>query len=102
MMLVPIDADAAVVQPLVSSVERNVLTDAFLVLGDKMLYSSEGRLFFNGEHKDKVRLRFDTGFIKRANRSQDRFDVASVIAYSGSEDLAVANLGFDLQAFLKD
>src|SRR6266478_5084887 len=101
-MLVPVYADATVVQSFVASVERHVLTDAILVICNELLHAAKRRLFFDGEHEDQVGLCLDSSFIERADRSQDRFYVASVVSDSRGENFAVANLSLDLQAFLKD
>src|SRR6476646_8266440 len=93
-MLIPVDADAAVVQPLVSSIQRDILSDASFVLGDEMFHSAERRFFFNGEYKNKIGLRFDSRFIKCTDRSEYRFNVASVVSDSVGEYFAIANLGF--------
>src|SRR5437762_429923 len=101
-MLIPVDADAAVIQPLVSSVQRDILSDAILVLGDEMLHSTERCFFFDGEYKNKICLRFDPGFIERADRGEYCLDVAGIVSNSWGEDFAITNLRFDLQPFLED
>src|SRR5258705_1665979 len=101
-MLIPVDADAAVVEPFVSAVERDVLADAVLVLGDEMLHSTNRRLLFDGEDKDQIGLRLDSCFIERPHRGKQRFDVSRIVADSRREDFAVPDLSFNLQAFLKD
>src|SRR5438309_1996245 len=100
-MFVPVDPDAAVIQSLVTSVERNVLTNAFLVVRNELLDSAKRRLFFDREHEYQIGLRFDAGFVERANGSKYRFDIARVVSNARRKDFAVANLRFDLQAILK-
>src|SRR5262249_54880304 len=102
MMLIPIDAYAAVVQAFVAAVERDVLPDAISVLADEMFHPRKRGFFFDGEDKDQIGFRLDTCFVESADRCENRFDVASIVADSGSVNLAVPNLGFDLQTRLKD
>src|SRR2546425_8692171 len=101
-MLIPIDADAAVVQSFEASVECDVLPDAVFVFTDEMLDAAERRFFFDCEDIDEIRFRLDSCFIECADRCKNRFDVASVVADARGIYLAVTNLGFDLQARLKD
>src|SRR5689334_24429633 len=100
MKLVPVDADAAIGQALVAAVERDVLADAVAVLFDELLCAAERRLLFGGEDEDQVAFRFNAGLVYGADRSQQRFDVAGVVADAGRKDFAVADLGLDRQAVL--
>src|SRR4029078_2463253 len=102
MMLIPVDAYAAVVQAFVAAVERNVLPDSILVLFDEVLHSAKRRFFFDGEHKDQIGFGFDPGFIESANRSKHRRNVSSIVANSGRVDFAVSDLSFYGQSRLKN
>src|SRR4030095_7701057 len=102
MMFVPVDSNTAVIQSFISSIERNILADPILVLRYEMLYSSKRCFLFNRKNKYEVCSCFDACLIKRSYRSQERLDVASVIAYAGRVHFSIANLCLDLQAFLKN
>src|SRR5687767_2018342 len=67
-----------------------------------MFHSSERRFFFDGKNKNKIGLCFDPRMVERAYRGEYCLDVASIVSDSRSENFALAYLGLDLQAFLKD
>src|SRR5512143_2612176 len=92
-MLIPVDTDAAVVEPFVTSVECDVLADTVLVLGYEVFYPAERCFFFNSENKDQISFCFDSGLIKRAHRGEHRFDITGVIADSRREYFTVSDLG---------
>src|SRR5947209_14374577 len=101
-MLVPVDADAAVCEALVASVERDVVTDFILVLPHEGVDAFECGLLLDGEEEDEVASGLYVRRVERAYHGEQGLDVARVVADAGRVQFAVAHLDLDLQALLKD
>src|SRR4030095_6292905 len=95
-MTIPIDANAGVGEPLVTAIQRDVVVHLALVVFSVLLGTGHSGFLVSCEKKDQVAPGLDLGGIKRANRSQERFDVAGVVAHARRIHTTVANSSFDL------
>src|SRR5689334_25032315 len=101
MMAVPVDADAGVGESLVTAVERDIVINLAFVIFRILLRAGHAGFFVSGEDEHEIALGFDLRGVERAERGEQGFDVARVVADTGSVNAAVANSGFDFQTGLK-
>src|ERR1051326_236890 len=102
MVAVPVDADAGVSKTFVATVERDVVINLVFVIFRILLRAGHAGFFVSREDENEITLRLDLRCIEGANSCEQRFDVACVVADSGSVDAPVANGCFDFQSGLKD
>src|ERR1700748_2380418 len=100
-MPVPVDADAAVCESLVSPVERDVMIYSRLVLAHERLDALEGRLLLDCEEEDDVGSGLSPSAAERANHREHGLDVARVVPYAGRVEPPASPLDLDLQPVLK-
>src|ERR1043166_2836021 len=101
-MAVPVDADARVSKTFVATVERDVVINLAFVIFRIPLRAGHTGFFVSREDENEIALRLDLRCIEGANSCEQRFDVACVVADSGSVEAPVANGCLDLQSGLKD
>src|SRR5215217_5781375 len=101
-MAVPVDADARVSETFVTTVERDVVINLAFVIFRILLRAGHAGFFVSGEEENEVAFGFDLSRVERAKRCEQGFDVACVVADSGSINTAVANSCLDLEPRLKD
>ena len=90
-MAIPVDSNAGVSESFVAAVERDVVIDlafvSFVVFG-----AGHSRFFVGREEKDEIAFGFDLRGVERANRREQRFNVARVVADAGGVDSSVEPL----------
>src|ERR1044072_1311566 len=102
LMAVPVDADTRVRESFVTAVERDVVINLAFVIFRILLRAGHTGFFVGREDENQIAFGFDLSSVEGADRGEERFDVARVVADSGRVNTAVAHSGFDLQTRLKD
>ena len=82
-MAIPVDADAGVSESFVTAVERDVVIHLAFVLFRILLRAGHSGFFVGGEQENEIAFGFDLGGVECANRCEQCFDVARVVADAG-------------------
>src|SRR5215216_3548759 len=98
MMAIPVGSDTGVSEPLVTTIEGDVVIHLAFVFFRILFRAGHARFFVGREKKDEVALGLDLRSVECTNGCEQGFDVAGIVADAGCIDAPVTYSGFDLES----